>query len=69
MNRTSTWLCQSCRAPIGEVLRDGALQLAGPTVNIDHRGVARVTCQGCGANREWRPRERSGVVSRGILKG
>jgi hypothetical protein len=60
MNRTSTWRCSSpsCRAPLGEVQRDGSLALVGATVLITRRcDVSTVTCPACGARREWRDRE------------
>lgn len=57
---TSTWRCvnPTCRAPLGTVLRDRALELVAANVILDPRsGVARIRCPICSSVRVWAPHD------------
>ena len=55
MSHLVVWRCRSCRAPLGVVRGDGALELDGQRVTIGREGIARVVCGHCGRAREWKP--------------
>ena len=55
MSHRAVWRCRSCRAVLGVVRGDGALEPEVPGVTIGRDGVARVPCPSCGAVRAWRP--------------
>ena len=63
MSHIVVWRCRACRAPLGVVRRDGALETLVPGVVIGRDGIARVPCPTCGAVRAWRPARLRGEVT------
>ena len=58
MSGPVVWRCRGCRAPLGVVRADGALELEGQRVTIGREGLTRVACERCGEAREWKPARR-----------
>jgi len=54
MSHATDWTCRSCRTVLGQV-REGLLWPTVMVESVDGRGVARLSCPGCGRVRVWEP--------------
>jgi hypothetical protein len=59
MPQTLTWGCRACRAPLGVVGPDGALEPQVSGIRLGADGIGRITCPACSSERRWLPQSRS----------